>query len=501
MKKLLFIISTILVFAVSCTNDDPAEPEAKRQTIYDTTRVKYTDSIFHHFYDTLAVYDTVRVPILCDHSWVVYVLDASKKETDSVEIKNGTSIKLKSDATRFGYDFVQWSTEKTGAGNTYKAGDSYYVDKDITLYAIWQSHDGLHDYEVYDYLASKENGSTVDVKIIDINPDFEKIDNALKKFWKVNVNLDLSDATGVTDLSLYNTNIVSISFPPNIIDLDVELNKTSLIVPTGVKNLSFSGDNLTIVSIPETVESLIIRRCPKLESINIPNSVSKLSLSGSISKPIGLKTLSIPNSVKEITDITYCTSITEITIPESVENMYMIFEGCTNLKTVKHNLKECSGAKFDGCQKLISITLPEFRPEYSIVEDNISFYNCSSLTSINIPEGVISIKASAFWYCSSLTSIIIPESVTSIGANAFYGCSSLTSATIPKNVTSIGGSAFNACESLTSLKIESTTPPTLPDYLYWIGDGLGTIYVPSSSVNAYKTADVWKDHADQIVGY
>ncbi len=54
----------------------------------------------------------------------------------------------------------------------------------------------------------------------------------------------------------------------------------------------------------------------------------------------------------------------------------------------------------------------------------------------------------AFSWCSSLTSINIPEGVTSIGELAFYKCSSLTSITIPESVTSIGSSAFNYCEKL-----------------------------------------------------
>ena len=79
------------------------------------------------------------------------------------------------------------------------------------------------------------------------------------------------------------------------------------------------------------------------------------------------------------------------------------------------------------------------------------FSECSSLTSIHIPEGVTSIGMSAFYGCTSLTSINIPEGVTSIVG--FDGCTGLASIRIPESVTSIGVYVFDGCTGLASIRI------------------------------------------------
>lgn len=61
--------------------------------------------------------------------------------------------------------------------------------------------------------------------------------------------------------------------------------------------------------------------------------------------------------------------------------------------------------------------------EFSVTSlDNQCFYNCSSLTSITLPKGIISVGKSCFSGCSSLTSITLPKGITYVGACCFYGC-------------------------------------------------------------------------------
>ena len=75
----------------------------------------------------------------------------------------------------------------------------------------------------------------------------------------------------------------------------------------------------------------------------------------------------------------------------------------------------------------------------------VSFINCKNITSIG---------DSAFRECSSLTTVNLPDSLTSIGSFAFRGCSSLTTVELPDSLTSIGQDVFYGCASLTDVTIK-----------------------------------------------
>lgn len=85
-----------------------------------------------------------------------------------------------------------------------------------------------------------------------------------------------------------------------------------------------------------------------------------------------------------------------------------------------------------------------------------AFSDCTSLTSVTIPDSVTYIDSYAFYDCSALTSVTIPDSVTSIDGSAFLDCNALTSVTIPDSITSIGSYAFSGCSELKDINFKGT---------------------------------------------
>ena len=111
---------------------------------------------------------------------------------------------------------------------------------------------------------------------------------------------------------------------------------------------------------------------------------------------------------------------------------------------------------FSNCTSLTSIIIPNTVTSIGFG----AFADCTSLASIAIPESITSIENFVFLNCTSLTSITIPEGVTWLGWYAFSNCTNLSTITIPESVTSIGSFVFADCSSLSSIRFDGPAPST-----------------------------------------
>lgn len=130
-----------------------------------------------------------------------------------------------------------------------------------------------------------------------------------------------------------------------------------------------------------------------------------------------------------------------------------------------------------------------FDGEVTMIGEN-AFYGCSSLTSVNIPDSVITIGEHAFRE-TYLKNITLGNSVQRIEHAAFMKCS-FTSITFPESLTHIAHDMCFDCSSLETVYFKSATPPSIIKYnsfgepFRWC-DNLVAIYVPSSGYSAYRS--------------
>ncbi len=130
------------------------------------------------------------------------------------------------------------------------------------------------------------------------------------------------------------------------------------------------------------------------------------------------------------------------------------FEDCTSLTslTLPNTIKAMGDEAFCRCTGLTSVIIPN---SVTYMGWNV-FSDCTNLTSIELSTNLSEIGLSCFANCKSLTSITIPSSLEYINMVAFTGCSSLVSVTIPEGVKKIGESAFNGCSSLKEIIIPNS---------------------------------------------
>lgn len=260
-----------------------------------------------------------------------------------------------------------------------------------------------------------------------------------------------------------------------------------------------------------TLPASVFSDCTNLNTINLGLITT---FNNTCLKNTGLTgTLSIPNATgtlglaafrgTKITNIANLGTITQLggdTWGDGVGT----FQGCTLLETavLPETLTKIGCSSFKGCPKLKTINFPE-----SITTIQVeAFINCNNLEieSLSLPN-LTKLNNRAFMKCYKLKRVTNLGSITNITAESnyqstFYSCTNLKVVVLPATLETLGSqySPFTGCTSLEDVVCYSTIPPAVACSTIFPKNKLKGIYVPDSSIDAYRSATNWSNYYDYI---
>ena len=214
------------------------------------------------------------------------------------------------------------------------------------------------------------------------------------------------------------------------------------------------------------------------------------------------KEITIPSAVTALTVGSVfgnCMGLKKIIFPSTTEVSQSFCSSTSSLQSVTVKLKNYSSASFTGCTALKDVSLTVTSTGTSVVVS--MFSSCPCLESFIIPSGITAVSSAMFSSCYTLTDVTIPNTVTTINSSAFSNCYCLAKIVVPASVTTIQASAFQFCYGMAEYHFLGTTPPTLGGTNVFSNIPSDCkIYVPSSALSDYQTAQYWSTYASYMVG-
>lgn len=245
----------------------------------------------------------------------------------------------------------------------------------------------------------------------------------------------------------------------------VDLKKSgSFTIASGTKTIAGEAfywcSKITSVTIPDSVVTIgeyAFYNCDGLTRVTLPESVTTIARAA-FDLCDKLQSINIPSGVKEIGDwaFTGCKALKSVTIPGTVEKIGTgAYCACTALTTVKVNsgVKEIGTAAFQGCTALSSITVADSVTKIGQIAFGATKYYKTSTNwknnALYIGNHLIGVKGSVSG------TYAVKDGTKAISQDAFYECTSVTDIEIPASVTGIMPGAFRKCSSLEKINVAS----------------------------------------------
>ena len=181
--------------------------------------------------------------------------------------------------------------------------------------------------------------------------------------------------------------------------------------------------------------------------------------------------------------------VTEIIIEEGItginNRLTRMFKNAISV-TLPSSLESIGENNFSNFTKLETVTIPDNSKLKYIYTS--AFEKCTSLKSINLPQGLESIYSRAFHTCSNLTNLKLPSTLTRIDELAFSNGPRFKNneLTVPKGVTTIKSRSIYNINDLKTINVENGVTK-IEYFAFSDNDSLTRINLPSSikSVGTY----------------
>ena len=137
-----------------------------------------------------------------------------------------------------------------------------------------------------------------------------------------------------------------------------------------------------------------------------------------------------------------------------------------------------------------------FAPGLIVLGDS-SLHHNEGLQEVLLPDTCISIEKDALSHAYSLETVELPPYLESLGQSAFLYCTALRGIVLPSTIKSIGIYAFENDVKLESVTCLAPIPPKGGEEMF---DNTSEcpICVPAASVEAYRSAPIWRNYAHRI---